>query len=227
MALPYDLSLKMVGWGTTMVVCGLLGTVFLFRSARKGALESTKKVNRGIALFFYAYVFTRLFFFMSDLERRDHGETIVYARWVVTAYLFSLSSILFLISVGERYLLTTERKWLSKLTLALLGACATFAVASYFVDSLVLLGAARTLMYASSAIFALTLAVVYGKLILQSTGAIRRNSILTMSGLVITVVGILIDSEFLFRLLGNFIWLPGILASVGLLIFAFGQRTIR
>lgn len=231
MTLAYDLGTKMIGWGSAMAVCAVLGTIFLVRAvkARKSDVISVKWINIGYTLFFYFYILTRLFFLFSDFERINTPEgspdTLMYTRYVLFAYLWSLTAIVFIIFTIERWMLAREKKTLTWLSVGFTLICAAFAVMTFFIDNSNLINIARATEYAGAGLFFVILLYLMYKLAKDSSGIIKRNAIISLVGVVLIVTGILMDSEFLVRLLGpELIWLPGIMASVGLVIFGFGQR---
>ncbi|MHA1734356.1 MAG: hypothetical protein ACTSU5_20645 [Promethearchaeota archaeon] len=231
MPLGYDLGLKMLGWGSAVAVCLVLGITFVVRTvkARKSDVVSVKWVYLGYSLFFLLYVLTRFFFFLSDIERVNTPEgapdTIWYTRWVMFAYLASLIAMTFIIYTIERWMLARERRLLTWIALGSTLFCAGFAATSFFTDNSSLINIARFAEYGAAGLFFVILLYLMYRLAKDSSGVIKRNALISLVGVILIVTGILLDSEFLVKLLGaGLIWLPGVVAAVGLVVFGLGQR---
>ncbi|MHA1731925.1 MAG: hypothetical protein ACTSU5_08270 [Promethearchaeota archaeon] len=231
MPLGYDLGVKMAGWGSAMAVCLVLGTTFAARAvkARKSDVESVKWVYLGYSLFFFLYVVTRLFLLLSDLERVNTPEgqpdTIWYTRWVIFAYMTSQVAMTFIIYTFERWMLARERRTLTWIAFGSTLFCAGFAATSFFTDNSNLINVARLMDYGAAALFFVILLYLMYRLAKDSSGVIKRNAATSLVGAVLILTGILIDSEFLFKYLGpGLMWLPGVVAAAGLVVFGLGQR---
>lgn len=228
MVLSYDLAEKMIGWFAVMALCVVLGTIFLVRTmkARDSEVESTKYVFFAYTMFFYMFAVTRLLFYFSDLERQSLPpgvtDSTLYNQWVLLAYIASLVAMIFIVHMIEMYALARDRKILTLITMGVTALCVAFTVATLFTD--VILNVARVAMYGAMGVLFLSVFYLFFQLARNSSGTLRKNAFLSIVGILILLVGILADSEFVTAWGFVPIWLPAIIAGVGLFIFALGQR---
>ncbi len=120
--LPYDLFLKTSLWIIAIVYLGIIGTFFIIKSIKTSEeLESLKTLFRAIALFFYCYCMTRIFFIFSDYERDAHAETLLFYRYTALAYVFYILAVLNLIFITEKYVITKTKFIITYVFLVALG----------------------------------------------------------------------------------------------------------
>ncbi len=228
-ALPYNINDKLPGWYAVMGLCAVLAIIFLFRAARAKKRESPPTVvtiNRGFALFFLAFMITRVLFAYSDYERLNHvDETDLYATYVLFGYLSSLLGISVLAYLTDTYMLETKRHIFTKVAIAVTIANTGFIIL-WVTTQLIPLNVPRFMIYGSTTLVFVMILLIYGGLARQSTGKLRRNAIISLFGILIAVLGILLDMQFIAQSAVIPIYIPPIVTFIGLLFFALGQHEV-
>jgi len=211
-----------LGW---IIFTLIVGVIFIIRGKKTSAeIKSQKAVYYDAALFFFGYSFTRVFFLFSDVERMSNGQSQWYQSLVLIAYIFSTGAMSILIYSIERFLLTKTKKIFSIITFTGTGVMIVLLVLTLIGTDVI--SFARILTTVTSTAAALVIGVLYLYLIIKTSGTLRRNSLFSFFGILILMIGILLDMDALVQLDIIPLFVAPSITAVGVLFFALGQKNV-
>lgn len=221
MTLAYDINLKFWPWLFASIYLLLISILFLYKMRKTpDEIKVQRLYYRAIAIFIISYVISRIFFTLSDFERLVYDETDLYKQYVIIAYIVSSIGFINILYLLEKYLYRREKIILVYVMIVPTIAYSIFVFFPPFLDII------RTVNVVTSLIGFGAILILYLYLYIKSTGQVRKNTLVIVIGLLICAVGLLTDME---QLLSNGITQPyyaPILFSIGLSLFAYGQRKI-
>ena len=197
-----------------LISIGIFFTSFVlfFLKASKLEMKSQKKIFQGYGIFSLFFGITRIIFIIGVYIPEQ------YDFYTTLGYITGILGILYWLYVIETYLITNTKKIFMIITSVAFGIAliALIGQASrYFALMLIYI----LLPFAIVAIF-----MLYIYLIIKTTGIVRKRTIWLVIGLVILVIGYIMDTELF---VGNFRWIPleisPALMILGTLIFIITQ----
>ncbi|MHA1281749.1 MAG: hypothetical protein ACTSQP_04515 [Promethearchaeota archaeon] len=204
--------------GTSLILwlisIGIFFTSFVLfiLKALKLEMKSQKKIFQGYGIFSLFFGITRIIFIIGVYIPEQ------YDFYTTLGYITGILGILYWLYVIETYLITNTKKIFMIITSVAFGIAliALIGQASrYFALMLIYI----LLPFAIVAIF-----MLYIYLIIKTTGIVRKRTIWLVIGLVILVIGYIMDTELF---VGNFRWIPleisPALMILGTLIFIITQ----
>ncbi len=218
----YNIYEKMIAWSIVIIISLVCCYLFLQKAAKvKADAISQSKVYRGYGWFILGYGLSRIVFIFSDIERWNNCITDLQVQFVLTAYTIGFFSALSLISIVEGELLNFRKRILTKIYFAFAVLSGLFAI---FVRLIIeYLAMIRAINMATNIFGSLLLIIIFGKLIIQSTGVVRRRSLLTLAAVALILIGSIIDSELFIRSLSIPIWFPPVFPIIGFLFLIYVQ----
>ncbi len=237
--LPYDPTIKLYAWIIAIVYIGAIGIMFFFKMLKVSKeIKSQKEMFRSIGFFLYCYIGVRIFFLFSDLERNINCESLVYFQLVFLGYICSTLAFLNIVHFGEKYILTKTKMKITyivsvcliidALIVIFLPNIVAFGKSQYGLTLLEIAIIIRYFNYAVQYGTGSTLLLLYIYLAIKSTGKLRINALITLTGLVIATIASLLETDALLSS-GNIPpYLSPIIFCIGITIFAFAYlRTIK
>jgi hypothetical protein len=211
---PYYRGIHLGMWITAVVIMYILCVIFIIRSKREGIFDSQKWLFRSFALFFGLMGGTRIFFIIGCLIEPWYEITLVIA------YLFGILSLTPAVMTLEKYIVTKTHKIFSLLAIAISISSLIFV----FIPSQYALS--RGIMSAAMPFLLFIFVFLYVSVIRNSVGTVRKKSLLTLIGMVIIVIGTLLDSEALLVAMANHIITAAgpIVFSIGCIIIGYSQK---
>ena len=224
--IDYFFNDGLFNWFWLFVVAALaVCTILFYMRAREFKAEgqtSSAALFNGYALFFGCTIITRFAFFVSNYYSLYGGATYydgeTLPEFIVAiriAYCTSLVALAFLFYGLEKYILPT--KFIATLIPLVVGILAL--ILPY--------DTARMINTAIMPLYFLFGVGSYVYIFKHSTGELRKNSLITMVGLLLFFMGLLLDSKFMKvpALESGVIWpayiLPPIIATIGIILFTY------
>lgn len=181
----------------TFTILLLFGFIYLFVKARSVEFITTKRIIQGYGLFALCFALTRIFFLISSLDNvlayPEDGP--MSAFWALWGYTVTMASLVFVFLVVEKYIL--QRKLIFTIV-AVISLCADI-----FAIVLVLLGIdlgpvpandiALYVQYVAAPILGIAICVLYLVIIKNAAGDVRKTAIYTFIGILLILVGIILD----------------------------------
>ena len=213
--LPYDLTIKTIAWIVVMVYLIIIGILFIIKH-RKASKEV--KFHIAVALFFFLYVVARVFFILSDYERDVHNISLLYYRFVAISYVCFVIAFLGIIYVFEKYI--TNRYIIIYIVIPIL----TINIVMIFFPDF--MGIVRYINYGLLYFETGILFLLYIYVFRKTSGRVRKNSLITIIGLVIMSAAAILEMDYLITEGIVMPYYSPIFFAIGATIFAYGQRQI-
>jgi hypothetical protein len=189
--LPYDITLKAIFWIATMCFLTIDGILFIKKASKVSKENKLKRdLLHALAIFFFLSIGVGLFFILSDFERDVFGESELYYRLLVIAYLFGNAAFLIIILVGEKQIIKT-RYIISFITSIIIGINIVLLI--FFPD---LVPLARYLNYGLFGSEIGILLLIYIYLIKKTSGDFKKTAIITFIGIAIAASASIIGADF-------------------------------
>jgi hypothetical protein len=222
----YNLWEKEIAWLIVIGYATFIALMFFKRSAQAKKVSSgyQSEIFKAFGLFILGIVGARIFFIFSDIERWNNCQSTLHAQYVLFSYTVGIFSSLMLLKVIERDVLLMKKGIGFKMYLTFALIALMLAIfASIIIEYLDTIRLINTII---SSFGAGLLMILYIKMIMLSTGEVRRQALLTLLGVVTIFLGSIIDSELLIRQLNIPIWLPAIFPMVGFSLILYIQLQI-
>ncbi|MGQ4873352.1 MAG: hypothetical protein ACP6IY_04680 [Promethearchaeia archaeon] len=182
---------------------------FLFiRKARILEMKSQKMILSGYGIFSLLFGSARIFFILGVHFPEQ------YDFYTTLGYIVGILGIIYWLYVIETYLITSTKKIFMIITSAAFGIALIALIGQtsrYF---------ALTIIYILLPFSVIAIFMLYIYVIIKSTGNVRKRTIWVVIGLIILIVGYLMDTELF---VGTFRWIPLEIAPslmiIGTLIF--------
>ncbi len=210
----------------------ILACIFLAKN-RKVEIIGAKRIHQGYALFALTYALTRTFFLLSDYEIGYNNGTItqLHLIWVTAAYSITFISLMFINFSVERYILN-RKPVLMLVALAVFIICIASLVLTVLgigLDVSTNTGPHRIAQYSlyiAGPVLALGIMSLYIVLFRQGTGDVKKKAGMAIAGLLVLLVGLLLDMD----ILANPAWdairyiLSPVAFIIGTIVFFYAQR---
>ena len=209
-------------WLTVIVSMYIVTFVFMKR-ANAVEMVSQKWIFRSFGLIFAFMGVTRIMFVFAYFAE----NLAAYHQFLAWGYAFAAVALLPLIFTLEKWLIKWSKKFFSAVSVVLVILGFYFTIAA---DKSEL---SRTIQSIGMPVLAVSFIVLYGWIIKNSTGSVRKKSIFTMIGMVIFVAGILLDGETtiesvycagLNSLVVPMFYLSPIVFLIGMLVIVYSQK---
>jgi hypothetical protein len=196
-----------------------IGIVFILRSRKEGIFASQSWIFRSFGLFFFIMGITRIIFIFAYWIEPS------YHLLLTIGYVFGALSLVPLIIVIEKYLILWSHHFFS-----IVGGILSI-LSFYFLFFPSQSDFSRTIQEVGMPVLLAGYVILYINVIKLSAGAIRRKAIMTLFGMVVLVVGILLDSERaleswaldpIMRIVG--LYIPPLVFALGVYIIGFSQK---
>lgn len=191
---------------TTALIIG--GSLFLrksFNIMKSEEVSFQKYFSLGIALFGYCYAATRIFFIFSDFLTEGNPDYLLFWR---LAAISTLIALVFLEIIIETYLVKTYYFF------------SIVAITGAILMAIVDLNIARIISFVYIPILLINVIGMYIYVAYKSQGKTREKAIFTMLGILLLVIGIVVDGTFFKNLVGFDTGLFGaIIMLVGFTLF--------
>lgn len=216
----YIRGAHLVIWILAISLMYFAASVFLVRSLKKGLIITQVWVFRSFALFFILMGFTRICFVLGYFVEP------YYNFLLALGYAFASLSLLPIIIVLEKWLITWSRKIFSILGLILTILSFYFVIFNVSGSEL-----SRTIQTIGMPFMALSFVILYAWMIKNTVGEVRKKSIVTLVGMFVFVMGILLDGEALLysfygtNLLIPMLYLAPIVFMIGIVMITYAQKT--
>ena len=151
--------------------------------------ESQKALFKSFGLLFAIMGITRICFVFSYFIEP------YYNFLLAVGYTFGAVALLPLVYTLEKYMITQTKRFFTIVGAIMVVLGFLFLFLTFSIPEISELS--RTIQDIGMPILALSFLILYGLVIKNATGIIRKKAIMTLLGLVIFVVGILLDSESL------------------------------
>ena len=218
MALPYDVNLKAMFWIVTMVYLGFIGSFFVIKSVKTKENKPLSEMFRALAILFYMYIFTRLFYILSDYERDANNLSLQYYRYLAMAYICTILALLSIIFVLEKYVIVRVKHSITYIVLIILGV----NVIMIFFPALMAI--VRYLNYALLYSELAVIIIIYIYLVINTTGDVRKKSMLTLIALIVMILATILELDILLTTGITQPYYSPIIFAIGVTIFAYAQR---
>ena len=199
-----------------MIYLGAIG-IFLFLKSLKVEIKSLRQTQRAFILFDFMFILQRVFFIFSDYERNDNGLTSMYYQFIILGYICIIIGLLFIIYVIEAYVITKSNHIISLIVLIIL----VVNIVMLFFPNLV-----PFIRYVNYCLFyfeGLLLLSIYFYLIINTSGRLRKKSMVIFLGFIIFIIGIILDSDALVTSgLSSPFYYP-FLSAIGFTAFIYAQ----
>lgn len=216
----YDLQLKLLCWLIVLPYVAIIAVIFFKRMAKADRdFPSQRMLHRSMGIFSLMYIINRIFFILSDLERDVNGQTHYHYQLVFVGYIVVSIAFLNILYFGEKFIIKKTKFMLTYITTAVL----IIEIILLFIPEL--FGFGRLLNYGISYFLMMLVLVLFIKMIIQSTGGIRRDFTLTLIGFLIIAAGAILEMD---ALLSSGIispWLTPLMFAIGATILAYGLRS--
>jgi hypothetical protein len=190
--LPYDVNVKTIIWTITLIYLGIIAAL-LFIKSRKVELKSLRDTQHAYGFFLLFYITQRIFFILSDYQRDAYGETVLYYRLVVLGYIFIILSFLNIIYILEKHVITKTKYIITILILCFSGINTIL----FFFPNLIEI--VRYLNYFLLYGEVILLLIIYIYISIKTTGKPRKKAILIFVGILIMIIGSILDSDALIK----------------------------
>ncbi|MBD3254880.1 MAG: hypothetical protein GF383_07290 [Candidatus Lokiarchaeota archaeon] len=218
--LPYNVMLKTTVWLFVIVYLGVIGTFFLIKSKRFPKVGTSQKfLFVAVALFFYMYIITRIFYILSDFERDANSATVLYYRYVAIGHIFIILALANIIFITEKYIINQSKYLLTYAFLIILGINVIILIFSP-----TLMPAVRYINYGLWYSQVIILLIIYLYLSVKTTGILRKKAFLTFIAIVVMMIGSIIESDALISSGLVSPYYTPIIFSIGATIFAYSQN---
>lgn len=209
----YDILAKEIAWIVIIVYSFVLAIVFFIQSAQAGT-DFQKGLYRGYSFFIIGYDINRIIYIIADVEQWNNCMTILYYQLLlITVPILSLSS-LYLMYTIERKILQMDKWWATKIVMVIAVVSLLFVV---FINSILeYVDLIRQVIPIIGIIGTGLLVIIYLRMIVQSSGEIKTQSIMMAVGISLVIIGQVVDGEIFSQ--GNVglpIWIPAILPFIG------------
>ncbi|MHA1340825.1 MAG: hypothetical protein ACTSRZ_12555 [Promethearchaeota archaeon] len=215
----YVRGMHLIAWVIAIALMYISVFVFISRSKKKELIISQVWIFRSFALFFGLMGITRiLFVFAYYIEPW-------YNFFLATAYAFGALSLLPIVFVLEKWLIRWSRR-----IFTIIGIILNILSFYYAIFNVQQSATARLIQQIGMPFLALAFLILYLFLIKNSVGVVRKKAILTLFGMVVFVVGILLDSEqMLFSSLESpyfifLLYISPIVFSLGIILIVSSQK---
>ncbi len=186
------------------IIVLIVGFVVFAIKSRQAENPATKRIKLGYGLFGLTYAMTRIFFLFSDYETALHGGdyTQLHLVWVTAAYCVTFVSLLVIYTTVERLILH-RKPILTAIAAAAFIVCLVALVLTMLNVGLDVVNntgphqIARYTLYITGPILAFGLALLYIVIVRISTGTVRSKATFSLIGLVLIMVGMLLDMDAL------------------------------
>ncbi|MHA1651845.1 MAG: hypothetical protein ACTSYB_16760 [Candidatus Helarchaeota archaeon] len=191
----------------------LIFGLYLFHKMREKEPNSVQRqIFLGYGLFLICYIFTRVFFMLSDIEvyNTKSTETFLNTIYVGIAYSLGILGTLWLFYSIERYLVHTKYIFtMLGIGILILSVVSILAIIPTEIPQLV--------MTIALPVFIAIIIFLYLYVAVKSSGEPRKRALGIVAGLLVMVVGFLFGS----KLLGSALEAIGIIYEVRILIEPF------
>ncbi|MBN2150976.1 MAG: hypothetical protein JW839_06010 [Candidatus Lokiarchaeota archaeon] len=182
------------------IVILLIGSIVLLLKARRSEVPAARKILQGYALFGFCFACTQIFFLLSSYDAFTNGSTpptFMNNVWVVCAYTVTMASIVFIFRVVEHYILNQKPIF------------TVIALVSFIIDIfaliLIFLGVsalpmqpkdiALSVQNVVAPVLGIAICALYGRVIKNSAGDIRKKATVTFIGVLFILVGIVFNTS--------------------------------
>ncbi|MHA1250649.1 MAG: hypothetical protein ACTSRP_11715 [Candidatus Helarchaeota archaeon] len=191
---------------------------------RNAEIESQKWLFFCLGLFMICFGLTRLFFMFSDMIKAGYWEStdlgwlvLDFSFWWKMAALFGIGSLIAVLFVLEKYSVKTKYIFTIIATIGLILAIILPVSTELTID-------ARFMTYITVPIAVLSILGIYLYLIIKTTGKIRLKSTMAFLGILILMIGFILDTEAGKMLVGfDLSIFNSILMITGIILFSFAN----
>jgi hypothetical protein len=211
----YVRGVNLILWLIAITTMYLVGLVF-FKRAKATDLDSQKSLFRSFGLLFMIMGLTRISFIVGYFIEPW------YNFLLALGYCFGALAMLPLVFTLEKYLIKQTKRFFS-----LVGVILTivgFAFLYVTLENPRLSELSRTLQNIGMPVLASAFLILYGWVIKNSAGDIRKKALMTLIGMFIFVVGILLDSETLVEQIPATMHIAPIVFTLGIIIVSKNQK---
>ncbi len=174
-------------------------------------------MRRAFSFFIVFFILQRVSFILSDYVRYSSGKTDLYSRLVIFGYIFLIIGFLNLIYILEKNVIQKSRFIISIIIVVFFGINIVMLFFPGF------LGLVRILNYIISYSEVFLLLLIYIYVMIKTTGTPRKKAIITFVGLLLMMIGAILDSEALLTSgIVSYAYDP-ILTAIGASLFAYVQ----
>jgi hypothetical protein len=212
----YMRGVNLAFWITAISIMYLTSIVFMRRAARTD-FESQKHLFRSYGLFFILMGITRISFVLAYFIEP------YYNLLLSIGYVFGALSLLPLVFTLEKYMITQTKRLFSLIGLILVVLGFVFLILTLEFPKIS--ETSRTVQDIGMPIIALSYLILYGIVIKNSTGDIRKKAIMTLVGMIVFVAGILFDSENLLAINPATMHIAPVVFSLGIILIAHFQKS--
>ena len=179
----YYRGVNLTLWLIAIVTMYIAGIIFFHRASQKDLIVSQVWLYRSFGLVFIIMSLTRISFIFGYFIEP------YYNFFLSLGYTFAAISLLPIVITFERFIVTNTHKFFSIVGTAL---CIIAIYFNIFPSESQL---SRTIQDIGMPVIALSFLILYAWVIRHSAGDVRHKAIMTLVGMVVFVVGIILDSE--------------------------------
>ncbi|MHA1146667.1 MAG: hypothetical protein ACTSR8_00295 [Promethearchaeota archaeon] len=217
--LPYDVGLKTTFWVIVLCYIAIVATLFVLKSMRTSKeIPSQRAMFRAIGLFFYLVILARIFFILSDYERDPHGETDLYFQFVAASYICSIIGFLFIIIIGEKYIIKPGKFFM---TFIIIGFLIFNVIILIFFPGLFTI--ARYINYGLLYTEVILITLIFGYLVSKTSGDLRKNALLSLIGMCVMATASFLESDVLISSGIVQPYYSPVLFAIGISLFGYAQ----
>lgn len=216
----YIRGLHLAVWIVAIGTMYFVAMLFLKRSLTEGLIISQIWIYRSFALFFMLMGITRILFVFGYFVES------YYNFLLATGYAFGAVSLLPIVFVMEKWLITKSKRIFSIFGIILTALSFYFVIFNVSESEL-----SRTIQTIGMPFMAGAFFILYLWMIKISVGSVRKKASMTLFGMIIFVAGILLDGEDLLYtfygtpLLQPMLYVSPIVFILGMVLIAVAQKT--
>lgn len=212
----YMRGVNLISWIAAISLMYISSLIFMRRGSRTD-FESQKRLFQSFGLFFILMGITRISFVLAYFIES------YYNFLLAIGYTFGALSLLPIVLILEKYMITQTHRFFSIIGIILVVMGFVFLFLTFQMPEISEIS--RSVQNIGMPVLALSFLILYGIVIKNATGDIRKKAIMTVLGMIIFVIGILLDSENLLESNPSSMHIAPIVFSIGIIIISLFQKS--
>ncbi|MHA1341439.1 MAG: hypothetical protein ACTSRZ_11185 [Promethearchaeota archaeon] len=209
--MTYDYYLWLI-----LVGVSIISSILFILRAKRSNIDIQKGLLLGLGIFAILFGLMRLTFILS-IRMPGDGSGEVYDFWTNLGYIFGLGGMIGFLFGIERYIIKKTKFMLTifSMIVIILGIMSMFG----YLERIVVMGFVYVIVLVDAGI----MLALYIWLITKTAGIIKIRTILAFFGILLMLLGMMLDSQVGLSILGN-LYIAPVISIIGIILIAAVQR---
>jgi FtsH-binding integral membrane protein len=211
----YMRGVNLAAWIIAITIMYVIGVIFLKR-AYIIKDEPKKQLFRSFGMFFILMGITRISYILA------YWIEPYYNFFLSLGYCFGALSLFPLVITLERWTFTKNKFFFTIVGAILIGCSFVFLILTFIIPSISEI--LRLILNIGIPIIAVSLAILYGIMIKNESGEIRRKTVFLLLGIIIFIEGMLLDSEMFLKVNASSMHIAPFVFILGMILIVLNQK---